>query len=343
MTWDPSGHYHSAHPQGPFADRRPSVRERFRRWPMPAKVAAIGCAVPLVLFVLLVVFAVILVLLGFDSDEGSAAERGPIQAAEEVETPTPDASAESEEPSASPSEEPSEEATEPSPTPSATRASQTPSQTPAPSSTPTQTPTPSSPAPSPAVDSSTHTAVVSRVIDGDTVELASGERVRLLGIDTPERGECHFDTASDAMAGLVLGERVTLTRDGDDRDHYDRLLRYIDVGSADAGLTLIQEGLAIARYDSRDGYGFHTREPAYIAAEQASAQQTCAEVVPEPAQPAPAVPQPEADCDPNYTPCVPPYPPDINCSDISFPVRVIGSDPHGFDADGDGFGCEANG
>lgn len=342
MTWDPSGHYHPAHPQGPFAARRPSAREKFRRWPMPAKVAAIGCGMPLALFVLLVVFGVILVLLGFDSDEGSAAERDPVQMVEEVESPTP---ADSEEPSASPSEEPSDEASEPSPTPtpSATRASQTPTQTPTASSTPTQTTTPSSSAPSPAADSSSHTAVVSRVIDGDTVELASGERVRLLGIDTPERGECHFGTASEAMAGLVLGERVTLTRDGDDRDHYDRLLRYIDVGSTDAGLTLIEEGLAIARYDSRDGYGFHTREPVYIEAEQTSVRQDCAEVAPEPAQPEPAVPQPGADCDPNYTPCVPPYPPDINCSDISFPVRVIGSDPHGFDADGDGFGCEANG
>ena len=333
MTWDPSGHYHPARPQGPSAGYRPSVWEKIGKWPVLAKVAAIGCAIPLVLFVLLIIVAVVLAVVGLDSDEGSAAARGPVQTVEETAAPAQDAPVESEEPSKEPTE------ASPTPTPSATRASQTPT----PTSSPTATKTPSSSAPSPPLESNAHTAVVSRVIDGDTVELANGERVRLLGIDTPERGECHFDIASQAMAGLVLGERVTLTRDGDDRDHYDRLLRYIDVGGSDAGLTLIEDGLARARYDSRDGYGFHTREPVYIAAEQASPRQTCAAVAPEPAQPAPPASQPGADCDPNYTPCVPPYPPDLNCSDISFPVTVIGSDPHGFDADGDGRGCEANG
>jgi hypothetical protein len=37
---------------------------------------------------------------------------------------------------------------------------------------------------------------------------------------------------------------------------------------------------------------------------------------------------------------VPPYPPDIDCADVSGPIYVSGTDPHGFDADGDGVGCE---
>lgn len=59
-------------------------------------------------------------------------------------------------------------------------------------------------------------------------------------------------------------------------------------------------------------------------------------------QPPPPEPEPPA-CDSNYSPCVPPYPPDLDCPDIGFAVQVIGSDPHGFDADGDGFGCESYG
>jgi hypothetical protein len=47
-----------------------------------------------------------------------------------------------------------------------------------------------------------------------------------------------------------------------------------------------------------------------------------------------------SECDPNYSSCVPPYPPDIDCSEISGSVAVYGSDPHGLDADGDGSGCE---
>ncbi len=49
-----------------------------------------------------------------------------------------------------------------------------------------------------------------------------------------------------------------------------------------------------------------------------------------------------AECDPNYLPCIPPPPPDLNCDDIGFGVRVIGpEDPHGLDRDGDGVGCES--
>lgn len=45
-------------------------------------------------------------------------------------------------------------------------------------------------------------------------------------------------------------------------------------------------------------------------------------------------------CDPNYSGCVPVYPPDVNCSEVGGSVTVVGSDPHGLDADGDGVGCE---
>ena len=46
-------------------------------------------------------------------------------------------------------------------------------------------------------------------------------------------------------------------------------------------------------------------------------------------------------CAPGYSPCVPPYPPDVDCSDVDGPIYVTGSDPHGLDADGDGVGCES--
>jgi len=45
-------------------------------------------------------------------------------------------------------------------------------------------------------------------------------------------------------------------------------------------------------------------------------------------------------CDPNYTGCVPVYPPDVNCPEVGETVTVLGSDPHGLDADGDLVGCE---
>ena len=48
-------------------------------------------------------------------------------------------------------------------------------------------------------------------------------------------------------------------------------------------------------------------------------------------------------CDPSYPDvCIPPYPPDLDCGEIGYSnFRVVGSDPHGFDRDGNGIGCES--
>lgn len=45
-------------------------------------------------------------------------------------------------------------------------------------------------------------------------------------------------------------------------------------------------------------------------------------------------------CDPNYSGCVPSYPPDVDCGAVGGSVEVYGADPHGLDGDGDGIGCE---
>jgi endonuclease YncB( thermonuclease family) len=112
---------------------------------------------------------------------------------------------------------------------------------------------------------------VTKVIDGDTVEVSTGERVRIIGIDTPESGQCGFNEAANAMRLLVQGKAVTLSSGArDDRDGYGRLLRYVDVGTVDAGLAMIQRGLAVARYDSRDGYGAHQREHVYVTTDAAT-------------------------------------------------------------------------
>ena len=45
-------------------------------------------------------------------------------------------------------------------------------------------------------------------------------------------------------------------------------------------------------------------------------------------------------CDPHYSGCVPPYPPDVSCEDVKETVTVYGKDPHDLDKSGDGTGCE---
>ena len=116
---------------------------------------------------------------------------------------------------------------------------------------------------------------VTKVSDGDTiwVESQNGQRqkIRFIGIDTPENGKCGFSEASDFVANLVFGRQVALLRGGtEDQDHLKRFLRYVEVDGRDVGLLLLEEGLAIARYDSRDGYDLHDREDLYISADSES-------------------------------------------------------------------------
>lgn len=110
--------------------------------------------------------------------------------------------------------------------------------------------------------------VVTRAVDGDTIEVevtarvegpgagaaAVGETyvVRLLGIDTPESVsprdpvECFGREASAATAALLTGERVKLVKDVEERDGFDRLLRYVYLGAELANGRLIANGYAHA-------------------------------------------------------------------------------------------------
>jgi micrococcal nuclease len=76
-------------------------------------------------------------------------------------------------------------------------------------------------------------AIVTRVIDGDTIVIDSGERVRLIGVDTPELGEPMADEATMFVEGLVSGQRVWLEPEGRDRDRFERLRRYVWISVPD--------------------------------------------------------------------------------------------------------------
>ncbi len=96
------------------------------------------------------------------------------------------------------------------------------------------------------------TALVTWVVDGDTLELEDGRRVRVLGVDAPETG--HGDAgpeplsaaATERTRGLVAGRRVRLEVDTTDRDRYGRLLRHVWVGGRLLAEVLVREGLGRA-------------------------------------------------------------------------------------------------
>ena len=94
------------------------------------------------------------------------------------------------------------------------------------------------------------TTTATRVIDGDTIEIGTGQRVRYIGIDTPEVypvAEAFGMEAWEANRRLVEGKKVRLERDVSDTDKYGRLLRYVYVDDLLINAELVRLGLARAK------------------------------------------------------------------------------------------------
>jgi len=85
---------------------------------------------------------------------------------------------------------------------------------------------------------------VKEVIDGDTLILSNGERIRLIGINTPESGKYYFNEAKDILEILVLGKEVRLEKDVTDRDKYGRLLRYVYTEDLFVNMEMVKRGFA---------------------------------------------------------------------------------------------------
>ena len=94
------------------------------------------------------------------------------------------------------------------------------------------------------------TALVTEVIDGDTIIIEDGFRVRYIGVDTPEiypQLEAYGMEALQANRELVEGKEVRLERDTSETDKYGRLLRYVYVNGTFVNAELVGRGLAYAK------------------------------------------------------------------------------------------------
>jgi len=87
---------------------------------------------------------------------------------------------------------------------------------------------------------------VIRVIDGDTIQIENGEKIRLLHINANERGEACYEEAKERLEELIFNRTVLLKEDKEDKDKYGRLLRFIYLNETNVNLLLVQEGLATA-------------------------------------------------------------------------------------------------
>lgn len=107
-------------------------------------------------------------------------------------------------------------------------------------------PLPSNPS-TPSIPSAVTTA---RIVDGDTIDLSNGKRLRYIGVDTPESGDCFGSEATKKNKELVLDKEVRLEKDISETDKYGRLLRYVWARLPDGqvGDTMVNEEMV------RQGY-----------------------------------------------------------------------------------------
>ena len=87
-------------------------------------------------------------------------------------------------------------------------------------------------------------AIVERVIDGDTVVIENKTSVRLLGVNSPERGELYYNEAKDFLEELVFNKTIKLEFGKEKYDKYHRVLAYISVDGKNVNLELVEEGFA---------------------------------------------------------------------------------------------------
>lgn len=195
-------------------------------------------------------------------------------------------------------------------------------------------------------------ATVSRVVDGDTIEVDGGEDVRLIGINTPETKdprkpvEC-FGREASAATGAVLppGTEVVLEADVEATDRYGRTLAYVRrlPDGLFVNLDLVVRGFAeVATYPPNVRY-----VDDFVAGQRLARTEgrglwsACGEVGAPAEAPPPATAPAVGACHPSYPTLCLPASPDLDCGDVPatrFPV--LPPDPHRLDGDADGVGCE---
>jgi len=216
---------------------------------------------------------------------------------------------------------------------------------------------------------------VVKVVDGDTIDVSidsKTERLRLIGIDTPETVDprkpvqCFGIEASNKAKDMLAGKKVSLEADNTqgERDKYDRLLRYV----------FLEDGTNFNEYMINEGYAheYTYSLPYKYQADFKQAQKNaetskkglwgsgvCEEKptptpapitttpAPTPVTKTPKQTQTSSQCHSSYSGCLNPNASDYDCSGgqgdgpyYTGKVQVIGPDVFRLDRDGDGWACE---
>lgn len=85
--------------------------------------------------------------------------------------------------------------------------------------------------------------IITRVLDGDTIELKGGDKLRLLSIDTPEKGEPLYNEATQFLSDIALGNAAHIEYANLRRDKYGRLLGYLYIDTIFVNKVILENGL----------------------------------------------------------------------------------------------------
>ena len=182
-------------------------------------------------------------------------------------------------------------------------------------------------------------SMISKVIDGDTVVLSSGETVRYIGIDSPEKKDCFSQEATDENKRLVLGKEVSLTKDVSEKDRYGRILRFVYLDETFINDYLVRRGFAKAyRYPPDVKFA----DQFDLAQQEARENNRGLWSVCEQKEVDIVTPSPTVKSTTQSSGA------DRDCKDFkthaeaqAFFESAGAGDPHGLDSDGDGLACES--
>jgi hypothetical protein len=93
---------------------------------------------------------------------------------------------------------------------------------------------------------------VARVIDGDTFEIESGHKVRMIGINTPEKNMKYYNEAKNFTKNLIENRSVEIESFGFDR--YGRILGHVFIGSLHLNEEILKQGYGSLYYYEKDRY-----------------------------------------------------------------------------------------
>jgi len=91
--------------------------------------------------------------------------------------------------------------------------------------------------------SDSDTTIVKRIVDGDTIETELG-KIRLLGINTPEKKEKYYQEAKNFLNEKILNKTVRLEYGKDKKDRYNRTLAYVFLNNENINLKQVENGFA---------------------------------------------------------------------------------------------------